>query len=76
MDAAARRSSGSVRSSSSYGPVLGSVRQVGATDVGGQMSAAPMLDEFGRSDIAFTWVEQPPGSADLIKARVLSDSLT
>ena len=55
--------------------VLGSVKQVGATDVGGQMSAAPMLDEFGRSDIAFTWVEQPPGSADLIKARVLSDSL-
>jgi hypothetical protein len=55
--------------------VLGSVKQVGATDVGGQMSAAPMLDEFGRSEIAFTWVEQPPGSADLIKARVLSDSL-
>ena len=55
--------------------VLGSVKQVGATDVGGQMSAAPMLDEFGRSDIAFAWVEQPPGAADLIKARVLSDSL-
>jgi hypothetical protein len=58
--------------------VLGSVRQVGTTDVGGQMSASPMLDDSGDSGgshIAFTWVEQPFGSSDLIKAKVLSETL-
>lgn len=55
--------------------VLGSVRQVGATDVGGQMSASPMVDDSGGSHIAFTWVEQPFGAADSIKAKVLSEEL-
>ena len=55
--------------------VLGSIRQVGANDDSSQMSAAPILDDSGGSHIAFTWVEQPDGANDLIKARVLSDTL-
>jgi hypothetical protein len=55
--------------------VLGSVRQVGTTDVGGQMSASPMVDDSGGFHIAFTWVEQPFGSSDSIKAKVLSNTL-
>jgi hypothetical protein len=56
--------------------VLGSARRVGATDVGGQISASPMVDDFGGSNIAFAWIEQPFGSSDSIKARVLSSTLT
>ncbi len=55
--------------------VLSTAVQVGATDVGGQMSASPMVDDSGGTPIAFTWLEQPFGSSDLIKARVLSDTL-
>jgi hypothetical protein len=44
-------------------------------DDSSQMSAAPILDDSGGSHIAFTWVEQPDGANDLIKARVLSDTL-
>lgn len=55
--------------------VLGSIRQVGATDVGGQMSASPMVDDTGGAHIAFAWVEQPFGGGDSIKAGVLSTSL-
>ncbi len=54
---------------------LSGVRQVGTTDVGGQMSASPMVDNSGGSHIAFTWVEQPHGSPDSIKAKVLSETL-
>jgi hypothetical protein len=55
--------------------VLGGIRQVGANDDSSQMSAAPILDDSGGGHIAFTWVEQPEGANDLIKARVLSDML-
>lgn len=54
---------------------LSGVRQVGTTDVGGQMSASPMVDNSGGSHIAFTWVEQPHGSPNSIKAKVLSETL-
>lgn len=56
--------------------VLGSARQVGDTDVGGQMSASPMVDDSGNSQIAFTWLEQTSGPSGSIKARVLSDTLS
>jgi hypothetical protein len=39
------------------------------------MSASPMVDNSGGSHIAFTWVEQPDGSPDSIKAKVLSETL-
>jgi hypothetical protein len=55
--------------------VVRSAVQIGATDVGGQMSSSLMVDDSGGTRIAFTWVEQPFGLADSIKARVLSDTL-
>ena len=56
--------------------VLSGVRQVGSTEVGGQISASPMVDDSGLYKIAFTWVEQPFGSSSgSIKAKILSNSL-
>jgi hypothetical protein len=67
---------GIMHQSQDFASLQGSPVQIGTTNVGGQITASPMIDESGISRIAFTWVEQPSGSNDQIKARVTSDALT